>query len=165
MVIGGQAVLLYGEPRLTRDIDVTLGVGVEELPKLLDLSARAGWRVLVDPAEEFVRKTMVLPVADPKRGIRIDFIFSRLAYERLAIGRAKPVKIGRSRVNFASLEDVVIHKMVAGRPRDLEDVRAILWKNPGYDAGYIDRWLREFEEALGERFRESLKEITDGLSD
>ncbi len=26
MVIGGQAVLLYGEPRLTRDIDITLGV-------------------------------------------------------------------------------------------------------------------------------------------
>ncbi len=26
MVIGGQAVLLHGEPRLTRDIDVTLGV-------------------------------------------------------------------------------------------------------------------------------------------
>jgi hypothetical protein len=27
MIIGGQAVLLYGEPRLTRDIDITLGVG------------------------------------------------------------------------------------------------------------------------------------------
>ena len=26
MIIGGQAVLLYGEPRLTRDIDITLGV-------------------------------------------------------------------------------------------------------------------------------------------
>lgn len=26
MVIGGQAVLVYGEPRLTRDIDVTVGV-------------------------------------------------------------------------------------------------------------------------------------------
>ncbi len=26
MVIGGQAVLLYGEPRLTEDIDITLGL-------------------------------------------------------------------------------------------------------------------------------------------
>ena len=31
MIIGGQAVLLYGEPRLTKDIDVTLSVGVESL--------------------------------------------------------------------------------------------------------------------------------------
>lgn len=29
MVIGGQAVLLYGEPRLTRDIDITPGVDVD----------------------------------------------------------------------------------------------------------------------------------------
>jgi hypothetical protein len=27
MLIGGQAVLLYGEPRLTCDIDITLGAG------------------------------------------------------------------------------------------------------------------------------------------
>jgi hypothetical protein len=26
MIIGGHAVILYGEPRLTRDIDITLGV-------------------------------------------------------------------------------------------------------------------------------------------
>ena len=34
MVVGGQAVLLYGEPRLTKDIDITLGVGVDGLPKI-----------------------------------------------------------------------------------------------------------------------------------
>ena len=31
MVIGGQAVLLYGEPRLTKDIDITLGIGIDGL--------------------------------------------------------------------------------------------------------------------------------------
>ncbi|HBF42977.1 MAG TPA: hypothetical protein DDW42_04985 [Desulfobacteraceae bacterium] len=34
MVIGGQAVLIYGEPRMTKDIDITLGVGIEELSKV-----------------------------------------------------------------------------------------------------------------------------------
>jgi hypothetical protein len=28
IVIGGQAVLLYGEPRLTRDINITLGIEI-----------------------------------------------------------------------------------------------------------------------------------------
>ena len=36
MVIGGQAVLLYGEPRLTKDIDITLGVGSERVPDVSD---------------------------------------------------------------------------------------------------------------------------------
>ena len=34
MVIGGQAVLLYGEPRLTKDIDVTLGATLDRLPEV-----------------------------------------------------------------------------------------------------------------------------------
>ena len=38
MIIGGQAVLLYGEPRLTRDIDVTLGVDVNRLADLVTLA-------------------------------------------------------------------------------------------------------------------------------
>ena len=30
MIIGGQAVLIYGRPRLTRDIDITLGIDPDE---------------------------------------------------------------------------------------------------------------------------------------
>ncbi|MDF1536455.1 MAG: hypothetical protein P1S46_08155 [bacterium] len=44
MIIGGQAVLLYGEPRLTRDIDVTLGAGVSWLPDLCRETAGPGRR-------------------------------------------------------------------------------------------------------------------------
>jgi len=32
MLVGGQAVLLHGRPRLTEDTDITLGVGPDELP-------------------------------------------------------------------------------------------------------------------------------------
>ncbi len=81
MLIGGQAVLLYGEPRMTRDIDITLGVGPERLSELLDWVGRNGWQVLVEPPEEFVVKTMVLPCLDPVSGIRLDLIFSFSAYE------------------------------------------------------------------------------------
>lgn len=51
--------------------------------------------------------------------------------------------MGQQRVSFASPEDVVILKIIAGRPRDLEDVRSILLKNPPMDSGYIRNWLKE----------------------
>jgi hypothetical protein len=38
MIIGGQAVLLYGEPRLTKDIDITLGVSIDHLDELLTIT-------------------------------------------------------------------------------------------------------------------------------
>jgi hypothetical protein len=60
MVIGGQAVLVHGEPRLTRDIDVTLGVSLDRLPDVVAAAGAAGLKPLVDP-ESFARETMVLP--------------------------------------------------------------------------------------------------------
>jgi len=152
MVIGGQAVLLYGEPRLTKDIDITLGVGVEGFTQITDLARELSLKVLVDDPEAFVHKTMVLPVIDDATGIRVDFIFSHSPYEQQAIARTRAVPFGAAAVKFASLEDVVIHKIIAGRGRDIDDVKAILLKNPDYDTDYITGWLKEFDQSLPEDF-------------
>jgi len=53
MVIGGQAVLLYGEPRLTKDIDITLGMNVGEVQKLINLINTLGLKILVDDYKQF----------------------------------------------------------------------------------------------------------------
>jgi len=66
-------------------------------------------------------------------------------------------------VKFASLEDVVIHKIIAGRPRDMEDVSTILLKNPEYDYQYILRWLRKFDDSLGESFVETFKKLVTDI--
>lgn len=159
MVIGAQAVLLYGEPRLTKDIDITLGIGVDKLEQIISLVRFLRLKILVDTFEDFVKKTMVLPVMDEKSGIRIDFVFSFSPYERQAIERAKNVKIVTTTVRFASLEDVVIHKIIAGRARDIEDVKSILLKNPKYDYQYVSKWLKEFDNTLGAKFMNTFKKI------
>jgi len=148
MVIGGQAVLLYGEPRLTRDIDITLGIGVEELSKVRKILRALGLKILVKNDKEFVAKTMVLPAMDRGSGIRIDFTFSYSIYERQAIEKAKAIRLGRTSVRFAALEDLVIHKVIAGRARDLEDVKSILLKNPKYDSYYVEKWLSTFPKGI-----------------
>jgi len=165
MVIGGQAVLLYGEPRLTRDIDVTLGIGVDELARIKKVLPAMGLKILVKKDQEFVKRTMVLPTKDRESDIRVDFIFSFSPYERQAIGRARDVKIGRTIVTFASLEDVVIHKVISGRPRDLEDIRSILVKNPKYDSDYISGWLKQFDHSLSQKFLETFKKTQEEIRD
>jgi len=161
MVIGGQAVLLYGEPRLTRDIDITLGVGPERLDDVLALAQTSGWRVLIEKPNEFIQRTMVLPLEDPQSSIRIDFIFSFSPYERQALGRVRHIRIGSVAVCFAAPEDVVVHKIIAGRPRDLEDVRSILLKNPKLDLAYVRDWLREFDRSLGEQYLQTFNELAN----
>jgi len=159
MVIGGQAVLLYGEPRLTKDIDITLGIGISELDRVMKVVAGLKLNILVDKVDDFVKKTMVLPVIDKKYGIRVDFIFSFSPYGKEAIKRAQDVKLGKTTVRFASLEDVIIHKVISGRARDIEDIKAVLLKNPNYDIQYIVRWLKAFDRSLNENFLEVFKKI------
>lgn len=149
IVIGGQAVLLYGEARFTKDIDITLGIDTDGLEKVLGLSGELGLKILVSDAQKFVKENMVLPLLEKKSGIRIDLIFSFSPFERQAIQRSKTVKFGKTVVHFASLEDLVIHKMIAGRPRDIEDVRTVLLKNPRFDESYILKWLNNFNHTLG----------------
>ncbi|MGB7294516.1 MAG: nucleotidyl transferase AbiEii/AbiGii toxin family protein [Candidatus Aminicenantales bacterium] len=163
MVIGGQALLLYGEPRLTKDIDIALGIGLEGLAEIKALVSALEFKPLVSDPESFVKETMVFPVAEEKSGIRIDFIFSFSLYEKLAIERAREIRLGQAIVRFASLEDVIIHKMLAGRPRDIEDIESILLKNPGYDAPYINKWLSEFEAALDRNYMSEFQALIEKL--
>jgi predicted nucleotidyltransferase len=160
MVIGGQAVLLYGEPRITRDIDITLGVDTDHLDELLELASELSLRTIPDDVREFVFQTMVLPCLHEDTGIRVDFIFSFTPYETQAIQRSNRIQIQGTEVNFASPEDVIIHKIFAGRPRDMEDARSILLRNDNVDISYIQSWLDEFDISSDEKgFRKRFKEL------
>ena len=148
MVIGGQAVQIYGEARMTQDIDLTLGVGTEGLARVMDVCRACGLSIRTDTPEELVRDTMVLPAIDEKTGVRVDLIFSLTDYERQAIERGQLIELGGAKVRFAALEDLIIHKLVAGRPHDIEDVRIMLARNPGFDRAYTESWLRRFDQTL-----------------
>ena len=147
MVIGGQAVLLYGTPRMTKDIDITLGINIDQLEKVVKAVGEMELKIIPEDFKSFVKKTFVLPTKDEESGIRVDFIFSYTPYERQAIQRVKPISLQKTTIMFASVEDVIIHKIFAGRPRDLEDVRSIILKNPALDQRYVKNWLKEFDRS------------------
>ena len=152
--------LLYGEPRLTKDIDITVGANVDRLEDLLSMVKELSLDPLPENVPSFVQKTMVLPVLERNTGIRVDFIFSFTPYETQAIGRAKRVALCGQEVCFASPEDLILHKIFVGRPRDLEDVRILILKNPGIDVPYIRGWLKEFDAATpGKRFLDTFENI------
>ena len=165
MIIGGQAVLLYGEPRLTKDIDVTLGIGTEGLGKVQKSVHNLKFEILIPDPKDFVSETMVLPTLHQESGIRVDFIFSFSPYEQQAIQNAQRIKMGSQEVCFASLEDVIIHKIIAGRPRDLEDLKSIILKNPDFDLEYIKRWLTEFDLSLDGHYFKLFKKILESLDE
>ncbi len=150
MLIGGQAVLLHGAPRLTEDIDVTLGADLSALPKVREVCSALGLEPLPRDVAQFVRETFLLPARDPASGIRVDFIFSTTPYERQAIERAVGVELAGRTVPFATAEDLILHKLFAGRPRDEEDALSVVRRKAGeLDWAYLERWAEEFSSVPG----------------
>ena len=164
MVIGGQAVLVYGEPRLTKDIDITLGISPQKMNMILDVIDNIGLDILVPDIESFVKKERIIPAMDRQTGVQVDFIFFSSPYEKETMKRATKIKMGSYHVKFVSVEGLVIHKLVLGRPKDIEDVKKILLKNP-VDRIYVEKWLKEFDKSLGMEtlkvFHGILKEVKD----
>lgn len=163
IIIGGQAVLIYGETRLTKDIDITIGLNIDRIDNILKIMEDISLKPIPKDVQQFIKRTMVLPLIEPKSGIRIDVIFSFSQFEQEAIKRANIIKIDDTPVSFTSLEDLIIFKIFSGRPRDIEDARKILIKNKHADIKYIKKQLKalSFEEKnLLEDFNRLLHQLT-----
>ena len=124
-VIGGLAVQRWGEPRQTRDVDVTLltGLGGEEAfvdPILEHYPARC------PDARRFALERRVLLVETGTR-IPLDISLGGLPFEEAVIDRSTPFEIEPGvRLTTCSAEDLVILKAFAGRPQDWLDVEGVI---------------------------------------
>jgi hypothetical protein len=122
--IGGLAVIRWGEPRLTRDIDLTIlaGFGSEE-PVIDGLLGRFPAR-LEDARQFAVRNRVVLLTAS--NGIPIDVALGALDFEERAVQRASAWNTGEVSLLTCSAEDLIVHKVFAGRDRDWADVTGVV---------------------------------------
>lgn len=122
--IGGIAVQRWGEPRMTRDVDLTLLTGFgDELkfidPLLLQFHAR------LPGAREFAVQNRVLLLKD-SLGTPLDIALGALPFEENTIQRASLWEIGNGSLRTCSAEDLIVHKAFAGRDQDWLDIKGIL---------------------------------------
>ena len=150
-VIGGLAVQHWGEPRFTKDVDITLlaGFGAEEaiVDKWL---AHFEARILDARAFSLLRRVILLRSSG---GIGIDVALGALPFEEAAIARSNKIEIEPgAALRLCAAEDLIVMKAFASRPLDWNDVRGILVRQGTrkLDWPYIRQHLDplcEFKEA------------------
>jgi hypothetical protein len=147
-LFGAQAAILHGAARLSADVDVTVDLGARSSRELVAALAREGFGLRVADAGGFVEATRVLPLVHLASRMPLDLVLAGPGLEEQFFTRVTERLVGRVRVPVVSAEDLVAMKVLAGRPRDLEDVAAIIRAHRDLDVEGIRSTLRLLERAL-----------------
>lgn len=163
IIIGGVAVSLLSQPRLTQDVDALLMVPEERLEEAIAVAQEVGLKPRIPDALEFAKRSRVLFLRHTCTGTDVDISLGALPFEHEAVSRASLVHFGDVSVRIPSPEDLVIMKAVAHRPKDMIDIRNLVEAHPHLDVVRIERWVMQFADALEEpAIYEDLKRLLPG---
>jgi hypothetical protein len=123
-IIGGVAVQRWGEPRLTRDVDLTVLTGLGGEGEFVDMLLQ-NYRARLDGAREFALQHRVVLV-ETANGVPLDISLAGLPFEARLMARSSAFSIdGSTALITCSAEDLIVLKVFAGRMQDWLDVEGI----------------------------------------
>lgn len=161
-VIGGIAASVRGEPRFTADVDLIVGIDVDQALRLAERLPNSPFRPLFDGIAEVIQTAFLMPLAHAVTGIRADIAIGLSGFEQQAIARATPALMGDITVPVVTAEDLILMKLLASRPRDLEDIdRIVLRHRQTLDWTYLLETGQQLQEAIAQDLVPSLEALRD----
>ena len=148
-VIGGVAVGVRGEPRFTADVDVVIGLDLDDAMLLIHRLHGSRFEPLFADVAEVVQTSFILPLRHVETGIKVDAAIGLSGFEQQLLARATEVELAGVVAPVATVEDLILMKLFAGRPRDSEDCEKLAQKHGvRLDWEYLSKTARQLEEAL-----------------
>ncbi len=161
-VMGGLAVRAYAIPRVTEDIDFTLALDRSRLPELYNALEEQDYAIPEPYRSGWVDEVKGMHLVKLKRyiggrAIDVDLFLAESAYQDEILLRRRLADVEGRQLWLASPEDLVLLKLVAGRPRDLIDVADVFFTQGQLDVQYMRNWAeklgieKELEHAIAEQ--------------
>jgi hypothetical protein len=149
--IGGIAVQRWGTPRFTQDVDLTLFTGLGAEAAFAD-AFLAQFTGRLPDTRRFALEQRVL-LARTASGIDLDVSLGAFPFEEMTIQRATAWAVSpQVTLTTCSAEDLILHKVFAGRDRDWGDVESVLARQHGnLDRAYIQQQLPSLLEIKDDR--------------
>jgi predicted nucleotidyltransferase len=93
----------------------------------------------------------------------VDLLIAKTPFEEQVLRRAVRIEIGPRAVPIASPEDLIVYKLLADRPRDREDIRAVLRTQAragrSLDWRHVGQWAAFWR--ITDRLQRLRSQITD----
>jgi len=147
MVVGSVASIVYGEPRLTKDMDLVVELPPGSVPRFHTLFPEE--RFYVPPIEvlaDEVSRRGQFNLLDQRSGLKIDFVVRKnTPYAREEFSRRRRISLFPDFDAYvAAPEDVILGKLMffreGGSEKHIGDIRGVLANTP-VDSRYIERWV------------------------
>jgi hypothetical protein len=147
-VMGGFAVRAHGVPRPTYDIDLSIVLKRERLPELFDQLRKCDFEIPEAYEKGCVDELREMPLLKLRRHIRDEtldadlfLVESRFLHD--VMGRRSRLDADGSELWVVSPEDLIIFKLMAGRPRDWGDIADVFFIQDALDKKYMRYWASE----------------------
>lgn len=149
-LFGAQAAIVWGSPRLSADVDVTATIEPGAVDSFIETMREHGFHLLFDDSD-FLARARVLPFVHRSTRMPLDVVLAGPGLEEDFLRRAIPVDIRGTCIPVITPEDLVVTKVLAGRPKDIEDVRSVIHqRRASLDETRIRKLLRLLEQALAQ---------------
>jgi hypothetical protein len=133
---------------MSADVDITAAIAGPP-DAFAEAMQGAGFDLRAADWREFVARTRVLPFLHRASELPLDVVLAGPGLEEEFLDRAVLVDLSGITVPVISPEDLIVGKVLAGRPKDLEDVRAILAeRHERLDLSRVRSVLGLLEQAL-----------------
>ncbi len=159
LIIGGVAVGVWGKPRVTEDLDLIIFISKKGCKFLLNNAKESGFQF-----EEKIVSTQIKQRGVFKLfygGFHLDFLIASTQLEKTAFSRKIAVKIYDKEVFVPSKEDLILFKIISGRPQDLIDIENIIIRyKDNLDVEYLKTWAQKLcDEAEDMRIWNKLNKL------
>ncbi len=138
MVVGGVALVLQGAVRMTADLDLMVALEEHNLTVFVEAMNEMGFRPKVPvPSEAFISADNRESWIRDKGMVVFSFYHPGEMFSLVDVFIHEPVPYGEMRVRrdyklvddfsipVASIQDLIRLKSIAGRPQDIEDIKAL----------------------------------------
>lgn len=145
LIIGGIAVGVLGEPRVTGDVDVDIALGRNKVTEFLKRAEGFGFKVNKARCLETAKIAKVFQIN--YGDFHIDFIIASIDFEKEAFKRRRLRKLYGLNAFFPTPEDLILLKIIPGRPQDLADAeKIILRQKDKLDRKYLKKWAQKLSD-------------------
>lgn len=150
-LIGGMAVSLRSQPRMTADVDMVIRADVPRALELITVLARSRFEPLFAGVTDVVQRAFILPLRHRETGVKVDLALGLSGFELQTVERADRLQVAGGAIAVATPEDLLVMKVLAGRPQDDQDVQGLLITHGRcLDWSYCLRVAAELSQALGQ---------------